>query len=212
LEGAREGVRRSRNHGGEQGRPGCATPGKETHRPAARRVRELRRRRGLTAAQLAERLREVGLDWDRNVVANLETGRRASLDVSELLALALVLDVAPVHLLVPLDDDRPYQITPTRIEQSGPVRDWVRGAEPLDGTDARAYWSEVPEVEWQQVNDQVQVHRGEQLGSYRERRLAKLLASDPELAAQLVAHRAAAEEELARLRRPPAEEGGKADG
>jgi transcriptional regulator with XRE-family HTH domain len=178
----------------------------------ARRVRELRRRRGLTAAQLAERLREVGLDWDRNVVANLETGRRASLDVGELLALALVLDVAPVHLLVPLDDEAPFHVTPTRIEKSGPVRDWVRGAEPLDGTDARVYWSEVPEVEWQQVSERVQVHRGEQLGSYRERRLANLLASDPELAAQLVAHRADAEEKLARLRRPPAEEGGKADG
>jgi hypothetical protein len=70
----------------------------------------------------------------------------------------------------------------------------------------------VPEAEWQQVNERVQIHRGEQLGSYRERRLANLLASDPELAAQLVAHRADAEEKLARLRRPPAEEGGKADG
>jgi transcriptional regulator with XRE-family HTH domain len=186
----------------------------------ARRVREVRRRRGLTVAQLAQRCAELGYpDLTDQALYNLEAGRadkrgrrRRAVTVDELLVLALTLDVAPVHLLVPLEDDRPYQTTPTRAEQSGPVRDWVRGVEPLDGTDARAYWSEVPEVEWQQVSEQMQVHRGEQLGSYRERRLAKLLASDPELAAQLVAHRAAAEEELARLRRPPAEEGGKADG
>jgi transcriptional regulator with XRE-family HTH domain len=52
----------------------------------ARRVRELREKRRLSAAQLAERLQQVGLDWDRNIVANLENGRRASLGVDELLA------------------------------------------------------------------------------------------------------------------------------
>src|SRR5512132_1898192 len=118
----------------------------------AQRVRELRRRRGLSAAQLAERLRQVGLDWDRSIVANLENGRRASLDVAELLALALVLDVAPVHLLIPLDDDQPYRVTPTRVEPAGRTRDWVRGADVLDGIDQRTYFAEVPEGEWRMLS------------------------------------------------------------
>ena len=173
----------------------------------ARRVRELRRRRGLSAAQLADRLRQAGLDWDRSIVANLENGRRASLDIGELLALALVLDVAPTHLLVPLDDEQPYQVTPTRVEPSGAVRDWVRGAGALDGTDERAYSAEIPDAEWRLLSERLKVHRSGQLGTYRERRLAEVLAAHPELAEALEADRRAAEEELARLRRPPNEEG-----
>ena len=45
------------------------------------------------------------MDWTRIVVTKLETGRRQSVSVEELLALAYVLNVAPVHLLVPWDDD-----------------------------------------------------------------------------------------------------------
>jgi transcriptional regulator with XRE-family HTH domain len=114
----------------------------------ARRVRELRRRRGWSAAQLAEQLRAAGLDWDRNIVANLETGRRASVSVGELLALAYVLNVAPVHLLVPLDNKTPYQVTPILAEPAWAIRRWVGGRRPLTGTDRRLYFFEVPEADW----------------------------------------------------------------
>jgi transcriptional regulator with XRE-family HTH domain len=114
----------------------------------ARRVREVRRRRGLSAAQLAERLRDVGLEWDRSIIANLETGRRAGVDVAELLALAYVLRVAPVHLLIPIDDElAPYHVTPTQAVRAGRARAWVRGDDPLSA-DRREYFSEVPEHEW----------------------------------------------------------------
>jgi transcriptional regulator with XRE-family HTH domain len=164
-------------------------------------VRKVRRRRGLSAAQLAERLQQVGLDWDRSIVANLENGRRASLGVDELLALALVLDVAPVHLLVPLEDELPYQVTPARVEPSGEVRDWIRGAEVLNGVDQRSFFSEVPEHEWQQLTERTRIHRGGQLGTVRERRLAELLAARPDLAALLETDRRTAEEALTRLKR-----------
>jgi transcriptional regulator with XRE-family HTH domain len=118
----------------------------------ARRVREVRRRRGLSAAQLAERLREVGIPWDRNIVANLETGRRASVDVGELLALADALNVAPVHLLIPPNEpdegERLYQVTPTRAAPVPLVRAWARGELPLPGTSVRGFYSEVPEQEF----------------------------------------------------------------
>lgn len=109
----------------------------------AQRVKELRGRRGWTAAQLGAALGKHDVRWDRFTVANLESGKRQNVTVNELLALALALDVAPVNLLVPLDD-RPYQITPTRTEGADTVRSWVRGEQPLPGTDERTYFAEAP--------------------------------------------------------------------
>jgi hypothetical protein len=88
-----------------------------------------------------------------------------------------VLDVAPVHLLVPLEDEQPYQVTPTRVEPAGVVRDLVRGAEALDGMDQRRFFSEVPEHEWQQVAEHTRAHRGGRLGTYRDRQRAKALGA-----------------------------------
>jgi transcriptional regulator with XRE-family HTH domain len=115
----------------------------------AKRVREVRQKRGLTAAQLAEQMARVGVPWKRGVVAKLESGLREAVSVEELLALAYVLDVAPVHLLVPFDDDaQPYQVTPTQVEKAGFVRDWIRGDWYLDGTDVRNFFSELPPHEF----------------------------------------------------------------
>lgn len=55
---------------------------------------------GMSAEELAARMRHQGIPWRREVVANLETGRRDRLDVDELLALALVFGVPPITLLV----------------------------------------------------------------------------------------------------------------
>lgn len=115
---------------------------------------------------------KVGVPWQRMVVVKLETGRRQGLSVSELLALAYVLNVAPVHLLVPplpaplapLDggrDARPeddpndpndtattYQVTPEVSVPVYRVRQFIRGYRPLPGMDARAFFSEVPAHEF----------------------------------------------------------------
>jgi transcriptional regulator with XRE-family HTH domain len=108
----------------------------------AQRIKELRGRRGWSAAQLGEALQKRGARWDRFTVASLENGKRQNITVQELFALALVLDVAPVNLLVPLDD-RPYQVAPTRTESADTVRAWVRGEQPLPGTDERTFRAEV---------------------------------------------------------------------
>lgn len=107
----------------------------------AQRVKELRGRRGWTAAHLGKVLGKHGVSWDRFTVANLESGKRQNVTVQELFALALALDVAPTNLLVPLDD-RPYQVTPVRTESADMVRAWVRGEEPLPGADERTYRAE----------------------------------------------------------------------
>jgi transcriptional regulator with XRE-family HTH domain len=108
-------------------------------------VRELRGRRGWTAAQLGKQLAEQGVRWDRFTVAGLESGKRQNVSVVEFLALASALDVAPVHLLVPLDSE-PYEVTPQRVESADDVRAWVRGEKPLPGTAterARTFYAEV---------------------------------------------------------------------
>lgn len=122
-------------------------------RVVAQRVREVRERRRMSASRLAEEMTRVGVPWDRGTVAKLETGRRANVSVAELLALADVLNIAPVHLLIPLDDEQPYQVTPTRVEPAGIVRDWIRGRWPLPSASLRDFYSEVPEHEFVRVSE-----------------------------------------------------------
>ncbi|GAA3443260.1 helix-turn-helix domain-containing protein [Planomonospora venezuelensis] len=108
----------------------------------SRRVRELRRRKGWTAAQLGDALTRQGVRWDRFTVSNLENGKRQNVTLTELLALGAVLDVGLVHLFVPLSDG-PVKVTPERVEDADTVRAWVRGEEPLPGMDERIFMTEV---------------------------------------------------------------------
>ncbi len=127
-----------------------------------RRVREIRKRRGWSAARLAAECAKVGASQlTESIIANLEAGRRQQgVTVDELLVLAVVLNVAPVHLLVPPEawDEQggevPYPITPTRAEQASTVREWVRGM-PLPGTDLRDFLSQVPEHELRDLVERV---------------------------------------------------------
>ncbi len=123
---------------------------KRPHRVIAERVKEIRKARGLSGDRLAREMTKAGVKWDRSIVANLENGRRSIVTVEELLALAYILDVAPVHLMVPLDMDSWYAVTPASYATtSGRVRAWIRGLFALEGhTDERKYFSEVPNAEW----------------------------------------------------------------
>lgn len=123
------------------------------------RIKELRKKRGWSLADLARVCAEkAGADQlTENVIENIEHGRRGKdrrrrrmVTVDELLIFADALDVAPVHLLVPIEDDE-YQVTPKLVEGTGAVREWIRGRYFLDGwTDPRIFVSEVPEREFGQ--------------------------------------------------------------
>jgi transcriptional regulator with XRE-family HTH domain len=120
------------------------------------RVREVRTKRGWSGADLARHLQAAGIPWERAMVAKLETGRRKSVTVMELLGLAYVLNVAPVHLLVPPDDpDEPYEVTPKITEPRFRVRGWIRGLFPLQRLpkvgDNRQFFAEVPADEFDAV-------------------------------------------------------------
>jgi DNA-binding Xre family transcriptional regulator len=96
-------------------------------------VAALRRYRGFTQETLAEAMQELGIDWERIVVAKLESGRRGFIRVDELLGLCVILEISPTDLLVPreLKDDQPYLVTPHRDALAGNVREWVRGEDLL---------------------------------------------------------------------------------
>ncbi len=62
-------------------------------------IRRIRSERNLTQDALADMLREAGSDMSRSVLTSLETGRRTSLDIEEVIALATVLRVDPWSLV-----------------------------------------------------------------------------------------------------------------
>ena len=126
----------------------------------AARVREVREKRRMTVVDLAARCAELGAPGlTLQALYKLEGQRDPAkrhprpVTVAELLALALALDVAPVHLLVPVDDgEQPYQVTAAVSESRFRVRSWIRGLFPLArlprvGAE-RDFWAEVPDDEF----------------------------------------------------------------
>lgn len=124
----------------------------------AQRVRDLRTRHGWTAEQLADECAKAGAEQlNRSVLANLESGRRKFVTLDEVIALAYVLDVAPVHLLVPTSevvDHRKfgrvlvdgYRLTDKLSADSlQRARAWIKGEAALPGVDRRMYDAERPE-------------------------------------------------------------------
>jgi hypothetical protein len=126
----------------------------------AARIRAVRRKRDLTVAGLAEQCAAAGYpELTEHALYSLE-GRRSgtrrparAVTVDELLALAKVLQVAPVHLLVPpaAGDDEPYPVTHEVTAPARQVREWVRGYELLPGDDRQLYLTEVPPGEFEEI-------------------------------------------------------------
>jgi transcriptional regulator with XRE-family HTH domain len=92
-------------------------------------VKRLRDAKGWSAQRLADEMSKVGVPWNADIVVNLEHGRRKSLRVHELLALAFVLDAeTPQELIVP----RPgpggaFPVTPNLQLSDDAVRGWFLG-------------------------------------------------------------------------------------
>jgi transcriptional regulator with XRE-family HTH domain len=104
---------------------------------AGERVKEIRKRRGWTAAQLAARLAAVGADQlTEAALANIETGRRRNgqrrrdVTIDEILALAYVLNVPPVLLFTPVGTEDTLAITPAIDMTAWDALPWVSGQRP----------------------------------------------------------------------------------
>lgn len=87
-------------------------------------------------------------ELNRSVIANIENRRRKTVTLEEALILAMVLDVAPLHLIVPTDIAKEYDAELLMVGDALiPLRDaraWIKGAKPLTLQDPRLYFSEVP--------------------------------------------------------------------
>jgi transcriptional regulator with XRE-family HTH domain len=132
---------------------------------AGARIREVRKRRDWQPADLAARCAELdGGKWTENTIENIEGGRRRggshrrAITVDELLTLALALNVAPLHLIVPPGDDgEPYAVAPGTEVSREAARRWIRGfglpADLPNVGELRKYMTEVPPSEFREVQD-----------------------------------------------------------
>jgi transcriptional regulator with XRE-family HTH domain len=122
-----------------------------TFQDAARaQVRQSQQRHGWTQAQLGKAIARFGGTsrrgnaFDRTHIAKIETGER-EISLEEALLLALALDMAPVHLLVPTDGDEPVQITPNFNCPPADARAWICWKYALPSQDRRMYDLQAPE-------------------------------------------------------------------
>ncbi|WP_371547974.1 helix-turn-helix domain-containing protein [Streptomyces sp. NBC_00554] len=140
---------------------------------AAERIREIRRKRGLTASQLAQRCADIGApEITTQSVSNIETGRRDKegrrrrfVTVDELIALAVALGVAPVHLLSkPLPPEElplpgAWKGSPDAEGLALIWRNYIKGQQALPGMNARDYMTEAPEEEFERLAFQLAKER-----------------------------------------------------
>ena len=128
----------------------------------AQRIRQLREARGWTVAELAARCKDAGLPrLTATVLYKLESQRQnrapRPVAIDELLILAFVLDIAPVHLIAGLDDDAELPISPDWGISASGARQWIRGFAPIAGGDKKRYNANVPpsedDAQWFVVRD-----------------------------------------------------------
>ena len=107
----------------------------------AREVRRYRegQRPKMSAQQLADRTAELGMPIPRSVLANLESGRRETVSVAEVLILAAALNVAPIELICPIGFDKRTEMLPGREMDPLDATRWFTGEQKLElrGADTR---------------------------------------------------------------------------
>jgi len=171
-------------------------------------VKYLRKRHGMTQQELAD---ELG--WPQSTIARVELGER-SIGVSDLLALAWALDVAPGYLLAGSFQDEDVPVHQTLKVSPAHMLKWIRGGEPLPGLDYRRYSENVPDDEWIETRRISRAELVEQIAEYYERYETAVLegeltedqrkwlsAYEPERQAELLAEREQRRQQLAATRK-----------
>ncbi len=163
---------------------------------AQARVREVRLARGMTQADVADRLDRLGSPLDRVAVAKIETGARG-VSLDDAVALALALDLPPYALIIPDDPEAKVALTPKTKATASEAHLWAVGADPL-GTDPEHYYGAVSDDPWRhpgvltlfaRVHEVAEAWRDEDADEIRD--AARALAREAERQ----------EDEAARLRR-----------
>lgn len=123
----------------------------------AERVTAVREAHRLNQQELVELLAErFDVKMDRATLTRIENGKR-KVSLDEALMFAVALDVAPVHLLAPPDDDARVEVVRGVTASATEVRAWIRGEAPLQGVDEQTFRAEVPASEWRRAQQEADV-------------------------------------------------------
>jgi transcriptional regulator with XRE-family HTH domain len=96
----------------------------------------------MSMQQLADRTQELGMPIPQSVLANLESGRRDTVSVAEVLVLAAALDVAPIELICPVGFDEHVEMLPgIPVDPLAAMR-WFTGERKLQVVDDGAILSQ----------------------------------------------------------------------
>jgi transcriptional regulator with XRE-family HTH domain len=112
----------------------------------AAEVRRHRKRRGLSAQGLADACADLGYPIARQVLANLENGRREAVTVAELLVLGRTLGVPPLLLAFPVGAQEEADATPEEKRDTLAVVRWASGEAPFPNESPD--WQPQDLVEW----------------------------------------------------------------
>jgi transcriptional regulator with XRE-family HTH domain len=129
----------------------------------AARVERERRRQGITVQRLAQRCAELGAAWlTRDVIVNIESGRRREVTLDEVWALAAALNVPPPLLQLPLGDSQRVAVTPAIEIHPHLALEWSEGTQPLVNTDRTARvrpWPEEETPDWVAAASPIYLYR-----------------------------------------------------
>jgi hypothetical protein len=98
----------------------------------------------MSRPQLAARLAEIGFPVDWTTIRKIEEGRKKTVPLDSVFAIAYALDVSPTFLLLP--DAKEHVAVAPAVEPEDNLRLelWLRGDEPLPGQDRRRFLRELP--------------------------------------------------------------------
>jgi transcriptional regulator with XRE-family HTH domain len=112
------------------------------------RLREVRRLKRWTQADLAAALVGAGMALGEPAITRMERGPRG-VSLDEAIAIAAMLGVSPPHMVVP-PEDSDTQLTPRLAVPAADARAWIRGQRPLREADERLFYVQTPpgEADW----------------------------------------------------------------
>lgn len=91
------------------------------------RVRQFRTTEDISAQTLANRTAQLGYEVKRSVIADMESGRRSTVSLADVLVLARALGVPPVALLVDAHKGTKNEILPGTPVDVWEAADWITG-------------------------------------------------------------------------------------
>jgi transcriptional regulator with XRE-family HTH domain len=133
---------------------------REAVRVVAEEVKRIRKNRGMSAQQLADKTVALGQPMARSVIANLESGRRETITLPELVVLARSLGVPPLLLMFPVGRREEIDTLPGGPASTLAALDWFigqgrfpspyRGEGDVDSDTGLHEWYVDPELGWEE--------------------------------------------------------------